>query len=84
MITRHLPSPEHPYKEMFAIILRGSEDSNGKPQMVGAIGIPRISEDGVEVGYGVNARDVGKGYAPEALRLFVHYYWNIRGGFPSF
>jgi RimJ/RimL family protein N-acetyltransferase len=78
MISRHLPSAEHPYREMFAMILKESERPDGKPNMVGSVGIPRVTADAVEVGYGVNADYWGMGYAPEAVKLFVHYYWNIR------
>ncbi|KUJ23263.1 acyl-CoA N-acyltransferase, partial [Mollisia scopiformis] len=82
MIARHLPSAEAPYRELYAVLLRGSENSNGKPKMIASVGIPRVSADGkaVEVGYGVNPEYWGLGYAPEALKLFVHYYWNIRDG----
>lgn len=81
MISRGLPSPENPHKEIYAILLRGSEDSNGKPEMVGTVGIPRVPADGsaVEVGYGVNPNYWGMGIAPEALQLFTRFYWNIRG-----
>ncbi len=81
MISRALSSPENPHKEMYAILLRGSEDSNRKPKMIGSVGIPRVPVDGsaVEVGYGVNPNYWGMGIAPEALQLFTRFYWNIRG-----
>ncbi|KAE8443977.1 hypothetical protein EG329_001201 [Mollisiaceae sp. DMI_Dod_QoI] len=82
MISRALSSPENPHKEMYAILLRGSEDSNRKPKMIGSVGIPRVPVDGsaVEVGYGVNPNYWGMGIAPEALQLFTRFYWNIREG----
>lgn len=84
MIARHLPSAEQPHKEIYAILLRGSEDDSGKPKMVGSCGIPRIPADGmsIEVGYGIIPEYWGNGYAPEAVKLFCHYYWNIRGRYP--
>ncbi|CZR51787.1 uncharacterized protein PAC_01664 [Phialocephala subalpina] len=82
MIARHLPSAEQPHKELYAILLRGSEDESGKPKMVGSCGIPRIGADGkaVEVGYSVTPEYWGNGYAPEAVKLFCRYYWNERVG----
>ena len=41
--------------------------------MIGVIGIPRPSHDGlvVEVGYGITPNFWGQGYASEVLNLFV-------------
>lgn len=64
---------------MYAVLLRGSEDSDGKPKMIGSVGIPRVSKDAVEVGYGVNPEYWGMGYGPEAVKLFIQFYWNTRG-----
>lgn len=80
MRTR-LPSEEEPWMENYAILeksLPGEETS--KPVMIGCIGIPRLAEDldGVEVGYGLHPDFWGKGYATEALQLFIKHYWNSK------
>ncbi len=52
--------------------------------MIGAIGIFRVSEDGTgaELGYGILPDYWGAGYASEALKLLVKYYWNSESMYP--
>jgi RimJ/RimL family protein N-acetyltransferase len=78
MIISRQPSDEKPWMEMYMIVLRPS--STEPAQQIGAMGILRVSEDGkaAEVGYGILATHRGKGYAPEALKLLVNYYWNSK------
>ncbi|KAH7336269.1 N-acetyltransferase-like protein [Rhexocercosporidium sp. MPI-PUGE-AT-0058] len=74
LISR-MPSDEKPWMEMYAVLLRpsGTEPAT----FIGGMGIIRLSEDGeaAEVGYGILPAFWGKGYAPEALKLLVNYYW---------
>lgn len=72
--------------ENYAIILK--DESSGKEGvesgvMIGVIGIPRLSHDemAAEVGYGITPGFWGKGYASEALRLFVQHYFNSESEF---
>lgn len=69
-----LPSPTEPFKENYAIMLLSTEPS----QLVGVIGIPRLSHDGLaaEVGYLILPAAWGKGIASEALSLFTQYYFD--------
>jgi RimJ/RimL family protein N-acetyltransferase len=79
MLTR-LPSAENPFMENYAIISKsvaeGVEGERGG--MIGVIGIPRLSHDGLaaEVGYAISPDFWGRGYASEALILFVRHYFN--------
>ncbi|KAL2068992.1 hypothetical protein VTL71DRAFT_15330 [Oculimacula yallundae] len=74
LISR-MPSDEEPWMEMYAIMLRPS--GTEPPAYIGGMGIIRISEDkeAGEIGYGILAAHRGKGYAPEALKALVDYYW---------
>lgn len=77
------PSPEEPWNQRWAIMLRpatAGDDvlprENGlieklKPQMIGLIGIVRKDE----IGYKIHPDFWGKGYMPEALALFVDFFW---------
>jgi RimJ/RimL family protein N-acetyltransferase len=75
LISR-LPSDEKPFMENMAIMLRPTSPDT-KPELIGLLGIVRISSGGkaAEVGYGILPEHWGHGYAPEALKLFVDYYW---------
>ncbi|KAI9055975.1 hypothetical protein LZ554_000909 [Drepanopeziza brunnea f. sp. 'monogermtubi'] len=79
LISRQ-PSDEQVHVEMFAVMLPPPSDIDaaGKATFVGSIGIIRLAEDGqsAEVAYGMLPRYWGRGYAPEALKLLVEYYWN--------
>jgi ribosomal-protein-alanine N-acetyltransferase len=82
MLNR-LPSPSKPFIENYAIILKPGEGISGggkRGDMIGVIGIPRLSHDGLasEVGYGITPAFWGKGYASEALNLFVRHYFNSK------
>src|SRR5690348_3148177 len=67
------PTPEEPWKESFAILLRCPEGQ--KPKMIGAIGTGRESE----VGYKVHPDFSGKGYMTEALKLFTTLFFTLEG-----
>ncbi|PBP23655.1 hypothetical protein BUE80_DR005351 [Diplocarpon rosae] len=78
LLISRLPSEEKPYSEMFAIMLPpSSTDAATKPIFAGAMGILRLSEgdNAAEIGYAIQPKFWGRGYAPEALNLFVDYYW---------
>lgn len=82
MRTR-LPSENEPWRENYAILLRPApgDTTRAKAVMIGVVGTPRLAEDisGVEVGYSLHPMFWGKGYATEALRLFVkHYFGSYR------
>ncbi len=50
-------------------------------KMIGIIGTNRFREQGLEVGYCFNIEFWGKGYATEALRLFLAFMWRRPGMF---
>ena len=43
--------------------------------MIGIVGLPRIEARWAELGYGLHIDYWGKGYASEALKLFIDLYW---------
>jgi len=53
-------------------------------KVIGIIGTNRWSEQGMEVGYCVNIKYWGKGFATEALRMFLELYWSFSGLFFRF
>jgi hypothetical protein len=80
MLAR-LPSAENPFMENYAIVLKSVSEGMEKGErggMIGVIGIPRLSHDGLaaEVGYAITPDFRGRGYASEALILFVRHYFN--------
>jgi RimJ/RimL family protein N-acetyltransferase len=97
MLSR-LPGPGKEFMENYAIMLKtpphhsmekgireeGKEEEEEK--MIGVIGIPRLSPDGLsaEVGYAILPEYWGMGYASEALILFTSYYFNSERTFPTF
>jgi RimJ/RimL family protein N-acetyltransferase len=66
-----------PAPEAYAVLLKSSvtTNKNGKPNMIGRIGIPRQDENVAEIGYGFHPDYWGKGYATEAIRLLIEVYW---------
>lgn len=71
-----LPSPEKPWSKCYVILLKPSTpDKVG--EVIGRISFPRISPDGQipEIGYGFHSDHWGRGYASEAVGLFVDMYW---------
>jgi len=79
-----LPDAENPNIEKFAILLRPNKDfpepyvnETGEPKMIGLVGTNRVSEQGLEVGYCLNIRYWGRGYAGEAFRAFLELYWGM-------
>ncbi|KAN0119356.1 Acetyltransferase (GNAT) domain containing protein [Hyaloscypha variabilis] len=86
LITIRFPSAEKPFIENYAIILKAKnrkETAGEGGEMIGVIGIPRLSHDGLaaEVGYGLIPEFWGKGYASEALNIFAKYYFNSKREF---
>jgi RimJ/RimL family protein N-acetyltransferase len=80
-MLKRLPSAENPFIENYAIILKAENNKDERVengQMIGVIGIPRLSHDGMaaEVGYGIRPDFWGRGYASEALILFVKHYFS--------
>jgi RimJ/RimL family protein N-acetyltransferase len=87
-MLERLPHAEKPWIENYAILLRpvpGSASVQGKenelekqrPRLIGAVGVIRFDPgSGAEVGYGIHPGYQGKGYATEALRLFVEVWWS--------
>lgn len=59
----------------------GNEEE-GKTEMVGFVGTNRYKESGMEVGYVINRRFWGRGFATEGLRMFLDMYWEMSGLFP--
>jgi RimJ/RimL family protein N-acetyltransferase len=44
--------------------------------LIGIVGVPRNEPIGAEIGYGIQADQWGKGFATEALTLFIEHYWS--------
>lgn len=73
------PNPEKPWIENYAILLRAASplSIDEKPKLIGAIGMIRFEAGhGAEVGYGLHAAYHGKGFATEAMKLFLELYWS--------
>jgi ribosomal-protein-alanine N-acetyltransferase len=78
MMLESLPTPEKPWNQRWAILLRplpGSQEENAKPRMIGIIGIVREQE----IGYKVHPDFWGKRYMTEALKMFINMYWKMEG-----
>src|ERR1700709_748273 len=77
MMASRMPTPEKPWNVNYAIMLKPPVSSNmdGRPTMIGIIGTPRNQPLWAEVGYGLHPDYWGKGYASEALKLFIELYW---------
>ncbi|TVY19161.1 hypothetical protein LARI1_G002763, partial [Lachnellula arida] len=75
-LLARLPSPDKPWMEQYAILLRPST-SNKAGTLIGLLCIPRVSSDGEipELGYGIHSDYWGHGYASEAIALFISFYW---------
>jgi len=76
MIAR-IPTPEASLIENYAILLKPLVASarDQKPKMIGIVGTTRNTPTAAEVGYGLHCDYWGKGYASEAVRLFIDVYW---------
>jgi RimJ/RimL family protein N-acetyltransferase len=80
--AERLPSPEKPWIEHFAIILRPQPSATPpepNPQFLGFIGITRAPgpTDYPEIGYRLREEFFGKGYGTEAVRAFTELYWTL-------
>jgi len=90
-LEKILPNEENLDIEKFALMLlpildqspgskqeleEGERDGQ-KGEMVGFVGTNRYKEQGMEVGYVINRRYWGLGYATEGLRLFLNMYWGL-------
>ena len=78
-LEKILPNEENPDIEKFALMLVPTEEGSDNPrrEMVGFVGTNRYKEQGMEVGYVINRRYWGLGYATEGLRLFLDMYWDL-------
>ncbi|KAB8295085.1 hypothetical protein EYC80_007024 [Monilinia laxa] len=78
-MAERTPNPEKPWIENYAILLRplSLAPVNEKPKLIGALGMIRFEAGhGAEVGYGLHPFYHGKGYATEAMKLFLGLYWS--------
>ncbi|ESZ92413.1 hypothetical protein SBOR_7221 [Sclerotinia borealis F-4128] len=78
-LVERTPNPEKPWIENYAILLRPSSPASvdKKPRLIGALGMIRFEAGhGAEVGYGLHPGYHGKGYATEAMKLFLGLYWS--------
>lgn len=73
-MRKHLPTPEEPWNERWAIMLKG-EGKGVRPKMIGVVGIVRE----VEIGYRLHPDYWGKGYMTEALTMFLAMWWDLDG-----
>ncbi|KAH9224962.1 GNAT domain-containing protein, partial [Leptodontidium sp. 2 PMI_412] len=89
-LLKILPNEENPDIEKFAMMLipenceasqkegeGGGNEEEGKMEMVGFVGTNRYKESGMEVGYVINRRFWGRGFATEGLRMFLDMYWEM-------
>jgi len=88
-LSNRVRSEANPYVQNFAIFEAPNDEDPPNPgsRQVGSIGIFRFPETfkavnaepgEPEVGYGFHPDFFGKGYATEALKGFLKYYWEIR------
>ncbi|KAF7908684.1 uncharacterized protein EAF01_004439 [Botrytis porri] len=78
-MVERLPNPEKPWIENYAILLRPTTPTpaDQKPELIGAIGTIRFEAGhGAEVGYGIHTGYHGRGFATEAMKLFLGLYWS--------
>jgi RimJ/RimL family protein N-acetyltransferase len=78
--SRILPS-DNPSMENYAVLLKptgtsGNSNDTTKPRMIGVVGTPRWTVTETEVGYGIHPDYWVKGYATEAMGLFIKIYWD--------
>jgi RimJ/RimL family protein N-acetyltransferase len=75
LLEKWIHSPDKPWIDNYAILLRAEGE---QPQMIGTVGAVRLPQgvnDAVEIAYGIHSEFWGKGYASEALGIFVKLYW---------
>lgn len=80
LIHKSQPTPEKPWNNRWAILLRPDPsapppEGNQKPKMIGVVGTPRESE----VAYKLHPDYWGKGYMSEALAMFIKLFWQSEG-----
>jgi RimJ/RimL family protein N-acetyltransferase len=75
ILSNRIPTPEKPYVEVYAILLKLLIDGDRKAKMIGTVGAPRNEPVGVEIGYGLHPDYWEKWYMSEALKLFIEIYW---------
>ncbi|KAE9366327.1 hypothetical protein N431DRAFT_352635, partial [Stipitochalara longipes BDJ] len=79
LLEKWIHTPEKPWIDNYAILLRSADDEGEKTRMVGTVGVVRLPGaefvDAAEIAYGIHSEFWGKGYASEALGMFVALYW---------
>ncbi|PMD32166.1 acyl-CoA N-acyltransferase [Hyaloscypha variabilis F] len=79
LLEKWIYSPEKPWLDNHAILLRSSGNEGEESRMIGTVGVVRLPGDAffdsAEIAYGIHSDFWGKGYASEALGMFVGLYW---------
>ncbi|KAN0119409.1 acyl-CoA N-acyltransferase [Hyaloscypha variabilis] len=76
-----LPTEENWDIDKYALLLKGERNEGGgegaNEEETGMVGTNRWCKQGMEVGYCMNVRYWGKGYATEGFRAFLELFWGL-------
>ena len=75
-ILESTPTPEKPWNERWAIMLK-DENKDAKLRMIGVVGLVREPE----IGYKLHPDFWGKGYMSEALDMFIKMWFGMESSY---